>query len=45
MSIKDESIAWVRDYFEKNGNAQTKAVIGISGGMFLLLILMAISQL
>lgn len=32
MSIKDEAIAWVRDYFEKNGNAQTKAVIGISGG-------------
>ena len=32
MSIKDEAIAWVHDYFEKNGNAQTKVVIGISGG-------------
>ncbi|MCR4630542.1 MAG: NAD(+) synthase [Treponema sp.] len=32
MSIKDEAIEWVRNYFEKNGNPQTKAVIGISGG-------------
>ena len=32
MSLKDEAIEWVRSYFEKNGNAQTKAVIGISGG-------------
>ena len=32
MSIKDEAIAWVHDYCKKNGNAQTKAVIGISGG-------------
>ena len=32
MSIKDEAINWVKDYFEKNGNSQTKAVIGISGG-------------
>ena len=32
MSIKDEAIAWVKNYFEKNGNGQTKAVIGISGG-------------
>jgi len=32
MSIKDEAIAWVQDYFKKNGNENTKAVIGISGG-------------
>ena len=32
MSIKDEAINWVKDYFEKNGNPQTKAVIGVSGG-------------
>ena len=32
MSLKDEAIEWVRSYFEKNGNPQTKAVIGISGG-------------
>lgn len=32
MSVKDEAIAWVKNYFEKNGNDQTKAVIGISGG-------------
>ena len=32
MSLKDEAIEWVRNYFEKNGNPQTKAVIGISGG-------------
>ena len=32
MSIKDQAIAWVKDYFEKNGNSETKAVIGISGG-------------
>ena len=32
MSIKDEAVAWVKDYFEKNGNADTKALIGISGG-------------
>ncbi len=32
MSIKEQAIAWVKDYFEKNGNSQTKAVIGISGG-------------
>ena len=32
MSIKEQAIAWVKDYFEKNGNSQTKTVIGISGG-------------
>ena len=32
MSLKDEAIEWIRNYFEKNGNPQTKAVIGISGG-------------
>ena len=32
MSLKDEAIEWVRNYFEKNGNPQTKAIIGISGG-------------
>ncbi len=32
MNLKDQAIAWVKDYFEKNGNSQTKAVIGISGG-------------
>ena len=32
MSLKYEAIEWVRCYFEKNGNPQTKAVIGISGG-------------
>ena len=32
MTIKDQAIAWVKDYFAKNGNDQTKAVIGISGG-------------
>ena len=32
MSIKSEAIAWVKDYFAKNGNSETKAVLGISGG-------------
>lgn len=32
MNIKDEAIAWVQDYFYKNGNSSTKAIIGISGG-------------
>jgi NAD+ synthase len=32
MSIKDQAIAWVKDYFAKNGNSETKALIGISGG-------------
>ena len=32
MTIKDQAIKWVKDYFAKNGNDQTKAVIGISGG-------------
>lgn len=32
MSIKDEAIAFVKNYFEKNGNSETKVIIGISGG-------------
>lgn len=32
MSIKDEAIAWVKNYFETTGNENTKVVIGISGG-------------
>lgn len=32
MTIKDQAIQWIKDYFEKNGNAETKAIIGISGG-------------
>ena len=32
MSIKEEAIAFVKDYFEKNGDQNTKAIIGISGG-------------
>lgn len=30
--IKDEMVAWIRDYFAKNGDKDTKALIGISGG-------------
>ena len=30
--IKEEIIAWVRNYFAQNGDANTKALIGISGG-------------
>ena len=32
MNIKDGAIAFIKEYFEKNGNANTKAVIGVSGG-------------
>lgn len=32
MSLKDEAIAFVKDYFAKNGDENTKVVIGISGG-------------
>lgn len=32
MTIKEQAISWVKEYFEKNGNADTKAIIGISGG-------------
>ena len=32
MSLKDEAVAFVKDYFAKNGDALTKVVIGISGG-------------
>lgn len=31
-SIKEEAVAWVKDYFKKNGDENTKVVIGISGG-------------
>lgn len=31
-SIKDQAIAWVKEYFNKNGNENTKVIIGISGG-------------
>lgn len=30
--IKDEMVAWIKEYFEKNGDKETKALIGISGG-------------
>lgn len=32
MTIKDQAIQWIKEYFEKNGNPKTKAIIGISGG-------------
>lgn len=32
MSLKEEAVAFVKNYFEKNGDANTKVVIGISGG-------------
>lgn len=32
MSIKEEAVSFVRNYFKKNGDEKTKAVIGISGG-------------
>lgn len=32
MSIKDEAVLWIKEYFKNNGNENTKAVIGISGG-------------
>lgn len=31
-NVKNEIVAWVRDYFSKNGDGNTKALIGISGG-------------
>lgn len=31
-SIKDQALEWVKNYFNQNGNSETKAVIGISGG-------------
>ncbi len=30
--IKEDLVAWVKNYFENNGSEDTKAVIGISGG-------------
>lgn len=32
MSLKDEAISFVKEYFNKNGDENTKVVIGISGG-------------
>ena len=32
MSLKEDAVKFVKDYFEKNGNSETKAIIGISGG-------------
>lgn len=32
MSLKEEAVAFVKEYFEKNAGPETKAVIGISGG-------------
>ena len=32
MTIKEQSIKWVQEYFAANGNENTKAIIGISGG-------------
>lgn len=32
MNLKEEAIAFVKDYFKKNGDENTKVVIGISGG-------------
>lgn len=31
-TIKEQALEWIKDYFYRNGNSQTKAVIGISGG-------------
>lgn len=31
-TLKDQMVAWIKDYFAKNGDANTKALIGISGG-------------
>lgn len=32
MIIKDDVIKWIRRYFSENGDENTKAIIGISGG-------------
>ena len=32
MTIKEQAIKWVQEYFATNGNENTKAIIGISGG-------------
>ena len=32
MSLKEDAVRFVKEYFEKNGNSETKAIIGISGG-------------
>ena len=32
QKITDDCIEWLRSWFSSNGNSQTKAVIGISGG-------------
>lgn len=31
-TLKDQMVAWIKDYFAKNGDENTKALIGISGG-------------
>lgn len=31
-TIKEQAISWVQNYFSKNANENTKAIIGISGG-------------
>lgn len=31
-TLKDQMVAWIKDYFAKNGDNETKALIGISGG-------------
>lgn len=30
--LKEEFVAWIRNYFDKSGDGKTKALIGISGG-------------
>jgi len=30
--VKDDIVNWIADYFKDNGSAETKAVVGISGG-------------
>ena len=31
-TLKEQMVAWIKDYFAKNGDENTKALIGISGG-------------
>ncbi|MDR0778317.1 MAG: NAD(+) synthase, partial [Methanomassiliicoccaceae archaeon] len=31
-NVRSDIVAWISDYFQKNGSPDTKAVIGISGG-------------
>lgn len=35
FNVKEQTkncIEWIRNWFEKNGNSDTKAIVGISGG-------------